>query len=85
MTLVEEMTQEFKKVGLELKITKEYNGKYNGVLVDVKSNEEVPYELNKYLQHSEIKNHIKWCRGYVDLAIKFKKLQNELKEENTNG
>lgn len=81
MTLVEEMTQEFKKVGLELKITKEYNNKFNGVLVDVKSNEEVPYELNKALQHSEIKNHIKWCRGYVDLAIKFKKLQDELKEE----
>lgn len=72
MTLLERLNKELSIYELEFKTKKEYNDKFKGVLIGKQTGIEIPFEVNKALQHNAIKSHCKWVNDYVNLYIKLK-------------
>ena len=75
MTLLEKFVKNLNANGLDFRVIKECNDKFKGILIDMKTLVEVPYELHKSLQANLMKLHIEWCRKYIDMAIELNKMK----------
>lgn len=75
MTLIQKLNKELEKVGLEFKTSKELATKFKGMLIDKKTNIEIPHEVVKILQWDKIRSYANWCRDYMDMAIKLNKMK----------
>lgn len=71
--LLEKVNEELAKNGLEFTVIKEFNTKFKGKLVDIKSGIYADFEIQNCLQFNMIKSFAKFCRNYMDMYVVFVK------------